>query len=216
MDSPKLTLRWLQRKCRNRPGAAAVRLSGAAARVGSGTLAVISHKGPHQFVLVFPPNGDEPIHQIPIHDEHGQHLKGKSLAFDRRGHLYIGMHDTSPDGKYFVLEVDIHNWKVVRTIVVPGSPLSMVATDDQSYLYVNTTAFGTGVIDIFRNNLETKPYLQIVVNLHNPRRLFVSRDALWVGYTGLLSPCSRDFACARSTEPCSSQSRSCRRDDGES
>lgn len=167
--------------------------------LGRGTLAVISHKGAHQFVLVFPPNGDEPIHQIPIHDEHGQHLKGQSLAFDRRGHLYIGMHDTSPNGKYLILEVDIHNWKVVRTIAVPGSPLSMVATDDQSYLYVNSTAFGTGVIDIFRNNLETNPYLQIVVNLHNPRRIFVSKDALWVGYTGLLSPVLARFRL-RSTD----------------
>lgn len=156
--------------------------------LGRGTLAVISREGARQRVLIFPPNSDKPAREILIHDEHGQHLKGKSLVFDRRGHLYIGTHDTSANGKFFILEVDIHNWKVVRTIEVPGSERSMVATDNENYLYVNSTAFGTGVIDVFRNNLETKPYLQIKVGLHNPRSIFVGRDALWVGYTGLLSP----------------------------
>lgn len=167
--------------------------------LGRGTLAVISRDGPRQRVLIFPPNSDRFTKEIPIRDEHGQHLEGNSLAFDRRGHLYIGMHDTSPDGKYLILEVDIHNWKAVRTIVLPGSSHSRVATDDQSYLYVNSTAFGTGVIDIFKNNLETKPHLQIKVNLHNPRTIFVGRDALWVGYTGLLSPVLARFRL-RSTD----------------
>ena len=141
---------------------------------------MISHKGAHQFVLVFPPNGDEPIRQIPIHDEHGQHLKGQSLAFDRRGHLYIGMHDTSPNGKYLILEVDIHNEGRAHHRG-PGIALKY-GRDRRSELSLRQQYgfFGTGVIDIFRNNLETNPYLQIVVNLHNPR-IFVSKDALWVG-----------------------------------
>ncbi len=166
--------------------------------LGRGTLAVISRDGARQRVLIFPPNSDKFVREIPIRDEHGQHLTGTSLAFDRRGHLYIGTLDTS-ESKYFILEVDIHNWKVVRTLVLPGSELSTVATDDEGYLYVNATAFGTGLIDIFRNNLETKPYLQIKVGLHNPRRIYVGRDALWVGYTGLLSPVLARFRL-RSTD----------------
>ena len=154
--------------------------------LGRGTLAVISHKGSHEFVLIFPPNGDQPTHQIPIHDEHGQHLKGNSLAFDRRGHLYIGMHDTSQGGKYYILEVDIHNWVVVRDIVVSGWSFSSVATDNENYLYVNTKAAVGGDIDIFRDNRETKPYLEIKDH-HNPVSTFVARDALWVGYSGLFS-----------------------------
>lgn len=153
--------------------------------LGRGTLAVISHKGSHEFVLIFPPNSDTPTRQIPIHDEHGQHLKGNSLAFDRRGHLYIGMHDTK-GGKYYILEVDIHNWAVVRDIVVPGWAFSSVATDDENYLYVNTKVAVGGDIDIFRDNRETKPYLQIKDH-HNPVSTFVSRDALWIGYSGLFS-----------------------------
>ena len=96
------------------------------------------------------------------------------------------MHDTSPGGKYLVLEVDIHNWTVVRHIVVPGWSFSTVATDNENYLYVNIKAAIGGDIDIFRNNLETKPYLEIKDH-HNPTTIFVAPEALWVGYSGLFS-----------------------------
>ncbi|HEY1653639.1 MAG TPA: hypothetical protein VGF86_00840 [Candidatus Tumulicola sp.] len=154
--------------------------------LGRGTLAVISHKGPHQFVLIFPPNGDKFIRQIPIRDEHGQHLVGNSLAFDRRGHLYIGMHDTSPGGKYLILEVDLQSGAVVRFVVVPGWSDSSVATDDENYLYVNTKATVGGDVEIFRNDRETHPYLRIKDH-HIPVRIVVDRHGLWVGYFGLFA-----------------------------
>lgn len=147
---------------------------------------MISHKGPHQFVLIFPPNSDNFTRQIPIRDEHGQHLVGNSLAFDRRGHLYIGTHDTSPGGKYLILEVDLHSFTVVRHIVVPGWSRSSVAIDDENYLYVNTKATIGGDIEIFRNNRDTQPYLRIKDH-HNPVRIFIDRHGLWVGYHGLFS-----------------------------
>ena len=103
--------------------------------------------------------------------------------FDRRRHLYIGYNDVSAGGQYQVLEVNLPNFAVVRTIRVPQWSNSSVAIDDQNELYVNTKSFVGGDVKIFRDNSETKPYLEIK-NAASPLTIYIGGNALWVGFKG--------------------------------
>jgi hypothetical protein len=152
---------------------------------GRGTVAVVSGQRVYEptHVSILLPNSDQIARKIPIE---GSHLHANSLVFDRRGHLYIGINDTSSGGHYLIQEINVPNWTNVRLIGVPQWSHSSVAIDDENDLYVNTKAFIGGDIKIFRNNKETKPYLEIK-DPHSPLTMLAGRDALWVGYEGALS-----------------------------
>jgi hypothetical protein len=152
---------------------------------GSLAVAMIGREGDtnESRIRIFPPHSDEFIRERVIHSSQFQ---PNSLAFDRRGHLYAGYNDTSGGGRYEVDDIDIQRWALARTIRVPRWSHSSVATDDHDNLYVNTKAFIGGDINIFRNNTETKPYIEIKDH-HSPMTMLVGRDALWVGYEGAFS-----------------------------
>ena len=134
-------------------------------------------------IRVFPPHSDQFIRERVTN---GSQFQPNSVAFDRRGHLYVGYNDTSSGGRYEVDDIDIQRWTLTRTIRVPRWTHSSVATDDHDNVYVNSKAFVGGDIDIFRSNTETKPYIQIKDH-HSPLTMLVGRDALWVGYEGAFS-----------------------------
>lgn len=147
-----------------------------------GTLAVINNAdGAARRVWIFPPHSDTFSKEIIFH---GSQFHPNSLAFDRRGHIYIGVNDTSPKGAYRVLEVNLRDFKVAREIDgLRQWDRGSIGTDDQSNLYVATKAFIGGDIKIFRPNRETRPYIEIKDPLE-PSRILVGRNALWVSYTG--------------------------------
>jgi DNA-binding beta-propeller fold protein YncE len=148
--------------------------------LGRGTVAVIARGPSVTRVLIFPPHSDKFAREIPIH---GSHLVANSLAFDRRGHLYVGINDTSRDGRYHVVEFNLRDWVVVREIRdIPQWPHSSVAIDDQNVLYVNAKAFIGGDVKLFRRG-DLKPWLEIKDH-RSPLTMLVARDSLWVGYEG--------------------------------
>ncbi len=147
-----------------------------------GTLgvAMIGHDPQESRIRIFPPHSDQFSRERVTG---GLKFQPNSLAFDRRGHLYVGYNDSSAGGRYEVDDIDAKSWTLTRTIKFPQWPNSSVATDDHDNLYVNTKAFIGGDIEIFRNNAETKPYIRIKDH-HSPLTMLVGRDALWVGYEG--------------------------------
>ncbi len=149
---------------------------------GRGALAVVNVADRNaKRVWIFPPHSDKFIREIIFH---GSHFEPNSLAFDRRGHLYIGVNDTSSPGAYRVLEVNVRDFKVAREIDgLRQWNRGSVGTDDENNLYVATKAFIGGDIKIYRPNRETRPYIEIKDPL-DPSRMLVGRSALWVGYTG--------------------------------
>ncbi len=149
---------------------------------GRGTLAVINvADAAAKRVWIFPPHSDKFSREIIFH---GSQFQPNSLAFDRRGSIYIGVNDTSSNGAYRVLEVNLRDFKVAREIDgLRQWDRGSVGIDDQNNLYVATKAFIGGDIKIFRPNRETRPYIEIKDPLE-PSKMLVGRDALWVGYTG--------------------------------
>ncbi|MGA8533907.1 MAG: WD40 repeat domain-containing protein [Candidatus Tumulicola sp.] len=152
---------------------------------GRGTLAVINAADPNaKRVWIFPTHSDQFNREITVP---GSRFQPNSLAFDRRGHLYVGINDTSLGGSYNVVEVNVQSLETIREIRdLPQWSHSSVATDDQNNLYVNTKAFIGGDVRIFRPDTETKPYIEIKDH-HSPLTTLVARDALWVGYEGAFS-----------------------------
>lgn len=151
--------------------------------LGSGTLAVINRDNPAaQRVWIFPPHSDNFTKELVFP---GARYVPNSLAFDRRGHLYIGYNDTAGDGAYEVVEANVRNLDIVRTIRgLPRWDRSSVAVDSADYLYVNTKSLVGGDIKIYRPNLETNPAIEIK-SILRPLVTLVSGDDLWVGYEGL-------------------------------
>lgn len=151
--------------------------------LGRGTVAVIERDSTVTRVLIFPPHSDKFIREIPIH---GSHLIANSLAFDRRGHLYVGINDTSRNGRYHVVEFNLRDWKVVREINdIPQWSHSSIAIDDQNILYVNTKAFVGGDVMLFRRG-DTKPWIEIKDH-HSPVTMLLAHESLWIGYEGALA-----------------------------
>lgn len=139
--------------------------------LGRGTLAVIDRPGR---ILIFPPNSDERAREF-------SYDGANSLAFDRRGHLYIGI--VHPN-EYFVRELNVQNGQKLRFLTLkPSWSFSSVATDDHNVLYVNTKSFIGGDVKLFRPEDADKPYLEIKDPLI-PLTIQVARDSLWVGYQG--------------------------------
>ena len=140
--------------------------------LGSGTLAVLLSPSK---VLIFPPNGDKSTREFDVPGS------ANSLAFDRRGHLFIGfLH-----GAYFVREVNVQTGDRVRLIELKdGTASSSIAVDDNNVLYVNTKSFIGGDIKLFRPEDRDKPYLTITDPL-TPLTVQVVRNSLWVGYYGV-------------------------------
>jgi DNA-binding beta-propeller fold protein YncE len=151
--------------------------------MGRGTLAVINRADPNaRRVWVFPPHSDQ-FREIIIP---GSNFEPNSLAFDRRGHLYIGINNTSPGGGYQVMEVNLQNFKIIRDIRgMPSWPNSSVAIDDQNVLYVNTKAFIGGDIKMFRRG-ESTPSLEIKEPI-SPLTTLIAQNALWIGNEGFPS-----------------------------
>lgn len=147
-----------------------------------GTLAVamVGDAGASR-VRIFPPHSDKFTRERVVDSSRFQ---PNSLAFDRRSHLYIGYSDTSSGGRYEVDEIDVQRWALVRELHFPQWSYTSIATDDHDNLYVNTKSLVGGDIKIFRNNTETKPYIEIRDH-HSPVTMLVGRDALWVGYEGV-------------------------------
>lgn len=148
---------------------------------GRGTLAVIGGDSKARRVWIFPPHSDKLARELVFP---GSRFQPNSLAFDRRGHLYIGVNDTAGSGEYEVVEVNVQNLDIVRNIRgLPQWPKSSVAIDDENNLYVNTKAFVGGDVKIYRPNKETKPYLEIKDH-HSPLTMLIAANALWVGFEG--------------------------------
>jgi sugar lactone lactonase YvrE len=148
---------------------------------GRGTLAVIGADSKAHRVWIFPPHSDTLTRELVFP---GSRFQPNSLAFDRRGHLYVGVNDTAGSGEYEVVEVDVQSLDVVREIRgLPQWPKSSVAVDDQNELYVNTKAFIGGDVKIYRPNQDKKPYLEIRDH-HSPLTMLIAASALWVGYEG--------------------------------
>jgi DNA-binding beta-propeller fold protein YncE len=152
--------------------------------LGRGTLAVINRfNRDAKRVWIFPPHSDQFTREIVFH---GSKFEPNAVAFDRRGHVYVGVNDTSSGGGYHVVEVDLQTFHVVRDIRgMPSWAQSSIAIDNQNILYVNTKAFVGGDIKMFRRG-ETKPSLEIKDPL-SPLTILVARSALWVGYEGFPS-----------------------------
>lgn len=150
--------------------------------LGRGTLAVINRHNPDaQRVWIFPPHSDRFTREIAFP---GSRFVPNSLAFDRRGHLYIGLNDTSGSGEYAVIEIDVQSLDLVREIHgLPQWQNSSVAVDDENYLYVNTKSFVGGDVKIYRPNAETKPAIEIKDH-HTPLTILVAANELWVGFQG--------------------------------
>lgn len=148
--------------------------------LGRGTLAVVDQTSTATRILVFPPHSDKFTQEISLG---GPNLGANSLAFDRRGHLYIGLNNPTGNGKYEVIEVNVQNRKLVREITdLPSWSHSSVATDDENVLYVNTKAFVGGDVKLYRPE-DTKPWREIK-DPHSPLTILVARGSLWVGYEG--------------------------------
>lgn len=160
-----------------------------------GTVAVVDHTSEATRILIFPPHSDKFAQEIPLG---GPRLVANSLAFDRRGHLYVGLDNPSGNGKYEVLEVNVQSRKLIREITdLPSWSHSSVATDDENVLYVNTKAFAGGDVKLYRQG-DTKPWREIK-DPHSPLTMLVARDSLWVGYEGLFADALARYRL-RSTE----------------
>lgn len=147
-----------------------------------GTLAVVNILNRSaKRVWAFPPNSDKFTRELLIH---GEKYNLNSLAFDGKGHLYVGFNDATAGGVYDVVEVNLHNSGVVREMHVAQWQHSSVATDDHDNLYLNNKAFIGGDINLYGNNKDTKPYARIK-NHRNPLTMLVGGGSLWVGYEGL-------------------------------
>lgn len=148
---------------------------------GVGSLAVVnvSNRAAKR-VWVFPPNGDQFRQELLFH---GSQYELNSVAFDARGHLYVGFNNTEFGGSYRVVEVNLHNSDVIRDIRVAQWPHGSVATDDHDNLYLNNKAFIGGDINMYGNNNNTKPYARIK-NHRNPITMTIGGGSLWVGYEG--------------------------------
>ena len=152
--------------------------------LGRGSLAVINRANPNaRRVWVFPPDSDQFKQELLVN---GSEYRPNSLAFDRRGHLYIGINNAASGGSYHIVDVEVQKLDIVREIRVPQWENSSVAVDDRDNLYVNTKAFVGGDIKIYRDNKETSPYIEIKDH-HSPLTMLVTHDALWVGYEGAFS-----------------------------
>ncbi|HET6277019.1 MAG TPA: hypothetical protein VFE16_13910 [Candidatus Cybelea sp.] len=150
--------------------------------LGRGTVAVVDRTSTATRILVLPPHGDK-FQEIPIA---GQNVAANSLAFDRLGHLYVGIDNPTGNDKYEVLEIDIHRRKLLREITdLPSWSHSSVATDDENVLYVNTKALAGGDIKLYRPG-DTKPWREIK-DPHSPFSMLVARGSLWVGYQGFFA-----------------------------
>lgn len=152
--------------------------------LGRGTLAVINRfNRDAKRVWIFPPHSDQFTREIVFH---GSKFEPNAVAFDHRGHVYVGVNDTSSGGGYHVVEVDLQTFHVIRDIRgMPSWAHSSIAIDKHNVLYVNTKAFVGGDIKMFRRG-ETKPSLEIKDPL-SPLTTLIARDALWVGYEGFPS-----------------------------
>jgi hypothetical protein len=153
------------------------------ATLGRGTVAVIDYDAKHALtrILILPPHSYKFSREITIHTSR---IEINSAAFDRRGHLYLGIND--PGAKYEVLELNAESGRLIREITnLPSWPRSSVATDDENFLYVNTKAFVGGDVKLFRPG-DTKPWLEIK-DSHSPVTITVARGSLWVGYEGLIA-----------------------------
>lgn len=150
--------------------------------LGRGTLAVINRHNPNaKKVWIFPPHSETFTREITFP---GSRFDPNSLAFDRRGDLYIGYNDTSGSGEYGVTEVNVQSLNIVRQIHgLPQWPNGSVAVDDQNYLYVNTKSLIGGDVKIYRPNAETKPAIEIKDH-HTPMTILVAAGELWVGFEG--------------------------------
>lgn len=146
-----------------------------------GTLAVVNISNRNaKRVWVFPPNSDKFRQELLVP---GSNHELNSVAFDGRGHLYIGFNNTASVGSYRVVEVNLHTSDVVREIKVAKWPLSSVATDDHDNLYLNNKAFIGGDVNLYGSNKDTQPYARIK-NHRNPVTIAVAAGWLWVGYEG--------------------------------
>jgi hypothetical protein len=160
-----------------------------------GTVAVVDHTSTHTRILIFPPHSDKFAREISLGSGR---LVANSLAFDRRGHLYVGLDNPSGNGKYEVLEVNAQSGKLIREITdLPSWSHSSVATDDENVLYVNTKAFAGGDVKLYRPG-DTKPWREIK-DPHSPLTMLVARDSLWVGYEGVFADALARYRL-RSTE----------------
>ena len=149
---------------------------------GVGTLAVvnISNRGAKR-VWAFPPNSDQFTREILFQ---GSKYDPNSVAFDGKGHLYVGFNNTEFAGAYGVVEVNLQNSDVLREIRVAQWPLGSVATDDHDNLYLANKALIGGDVNLYGNNKDTKPYARIK-NHRSPVTMTIGGGSLWVGYEGV-------------------------------
>lgn len=146
-----------------------------------GTVAVVDHTSTATRILLFPPHSDKATEELSLG---GRNLGANSLAFDRRGHVYVGLNNPLGNGKYEVLEINVQNRKLVREITdLPSWSHSSIATDDENVLYVNTKAFVGGDVKLYRPG-DTKPWREIK-EPQSPVTMLVARSSLWVGYQGV-------------------------------
>jgi hypothetical protein len=143
-----------------------------------GTLAVLDVANPKaRQIRLFHPGSTREFATIV---SPGERYHPNSLAFDRRGHLYIGTNDTEGLGEYTVSEFRVRDLERIREIGnLPRWSHSSVATDDQNYLYVNTPAFLGGDIKIYSPNVDRKPFLEIK-DLGAPITTLPAPNLLWV------------------------------------
>ncbi len=149
---------------------------------GHGTLAVIDVGNPNEKkIRLFRPNSDQQFAQLIVG---GQLFRPNSLAFDHRGHLYIGIFDRHLFGKYIVVEFKVPQLEKVREIDdLPGWDHSSVAIDDRNDLYVNSPDALGGRIRIYKPNTDRKPYREIR-NLAALTTMLPVKNTLWVaGHT---------------------------------
>ncbi len=146
--------------------------------VGHGTLAVLDVANPKaRQIRLFHPGSTREFATIV---SPGERYHPNSLAFDRRGHLYIGTNDTEGLGEYIVSEFRISDLERIREIHdLPRWNHSSVATDDQNYLYVNTPALLGGDIKIYSPNVDRKPFLEIK-DFALPMTMLPAPNLLWV------------------------------------
>jgi sugar lactone lactonase YvrE len=152
--------------------------------LGRGTLAVINRFDRNaKRVWIFPPHSDKVAREIILP---GSQFEPNSLAFDRRGHIYIGFNDTSRGGGYEVVEFDVQSLTMIRDIRgMPTWPNSSIVIDDNNVLYVNTKAFVGGDIKMFKRG-EREPSLEIKDPL-SPLTTLIAHNALWIGNEGFPS-----------------------------
>jgi sugar lactone lactonase YvrE len=134
-------------------------------------------------VWIFPPHSNQVAREIIIP---GSQFEPNSIAFDRRGHIYIGINNTARGGGYEVEEFDVQSLRHIRDIRgLPSWPHSSIAIDDNNVLYVNTKAFVGGDIKMFRRG-EREPSL-VIKDALSPLTTLIANNALWIGNEGFPS-----------------------------